>query len=205
MQQTAPRAPSNKSHTLHVHSCRTIRRIRANVRVSSSSTPGTSRTDRAQLLDLTQWALSQGIKYAKVRPEQLSGGRGMVATFPIAAGEALVSVPQQAALRVFPGDSPPAPLAAAVASQWPTLPWYLKLACKLACEAQQGSRSSLAAPVAALPRSVDLPATWPAEDLQQLQCQHMIDLVSPWPGDGSSSSDGLHRQQCSRAAGILLS
>ena len=47
-------------------------------------TPAVS--SRSQLLGLTQWAISKGIKYAKVRPVQQDDERGMYATFDISKG-----------------------------------------------------------------------------------------------------------------------
>lgn len=75
------------------------RHSRPKTSMAGSRTPG-----QTKLLDLTQWAIAKGIKYAKVRPQEFSGLRGMAATFDVNKGDALVSVPQQASLRVYAGE-----------------------------------------------------------------------------------------------------
>jgi hypothetical protein len=152
---------------------------------------------RTSLLDLVQWALGNSVKYSTIRPAELNGARGVVATFPVAAGrrpaaatrppapsappapalsrgppppragQALVSVPRSTALSTFPGE--PCPFAQQLPeASWQQLPWYGKLAAKLLAEAAQGGASRLSTFVQLLPPAVELPALWSREQLQQL-------------------------------------
>jgi hypothetical protein len=129
-----------------------------------------ARQQQAQLLALTQWALSAGAKFVPgLRPAPLAGGgRGMVTTNPISAGQALVSVP---AALVLGSDAPP-PAGGAPPGLWASLPWDARLAALLLAERAAGPAARLAPFVAALPPFGDaaLPACWPAGDVEQLQC-----------------------------------
>lgn len=189
--------------------------------------------NRTNLLDLVQWALTKGIKYSKIRPAELPGGRGLVATFPISsgkrlfladhpihqlhapesarqhlgnisidtaasgqytqaqasaythtsaptlfdpAGEALVSVPRTTAITTHPSEPCPFPQLLPDSS-WQQLPWYGRLAAKLLHEASLGPASQLGTFIELLPASVDLPALWSQEQLQQLQYPALQDKV----------------------------
>ncbi|GBF92150.1 hypothetical protein Rsub_04497 [Raphidocelis subcapitata] len=125
-------------------------------------------SQQSALLALTQWALAGGAKYVPgLRPAQLpGGGRGIVTTFPITPGAALVSVPPALALS---SAAPPPP--GTPAAVWGAAPWQARLAALLLAERAAGASSRLAPFVAALPGAGDvgLPATWPEEELPQLQ------------------------------------
>jgi hypothetical protein len=62
---------------------------------ASSSAPASplaqARSSSTTPLDLVQWALKRNVKYSTIRPkeEEATGSRGVFATFPISAGEAL--------------------------------------------------------------------------------------------------------------------
>ena len=92
-----------------------------------------------------------------------------------------MSVPPTAALRTHPGDTPPPllqpHLTSSGATAWSNLPWYVRLALRLCVEQKLGSSSEYAAAVAVLPDVVDLPVIWSEEEVLQLQCPHMIQMV----------------------------
>lgn len=95
-----------------------------------------SSSSQADLLSLTQWALGAGTRYTPgLRPEQTPRGRGMITTNPIAAGQALVSVPP--ALTISSGGAgvapppPPEGAKAIPAALWASCPWPVQLAVKL--------------------------------------------------------------------------
>lgn len=130
-------------------------------------------------MTIIPWVLKQGVAWAKVKPSDSSGsggGRGIVATADIAAGECLMSVPLAATLRVFPGCPPALSLPAEL---WQQLPWPAQLALTLLQEVSLGARSQWADYVALLPAHVDLPATaWSEANIDQLKCRYFIAEVS---------------------------
>ncbi|KAI8464603.1 MAG: hypothetical protein J3K34DRAFT_526039 [Monoraphidium minutum] len=130
-----------------------------------------------ELLALTQWALAAKVKFVPgLRPERLpSGGRGMVSTFPISAGAALVSVP--AALALTSAAPPPPALPPGL---WAELPWAGRLAALLLLEKAAGASSRSAPFVAALPATAaaaGLPAAWADGEAAQLQVPAVVEQV----------------------------
>jgi hypothetical protein len=112
------------------------------------------------------------------------GGRGVITTFPVAAGAALVSVPPRLALSS--AGAPPTALPPAGAAAWasPDCPWYARLAVRLLLERAAGAASPLAPFVAALPRdaaAVGLPAAWAPPEVTQLQVPSLIRQVRAGP------------------------
>ncbi len=57
------------------------------------------------------------------------------------------------------------------------LPWYAQLALKLCHERSLGAASRFADYVAALPRHVDLPATWTRDHVRRLQYPYLEQQV----------------------------
>lgn len=57
--------------------------------------------------------------------------------------------------------------------RWPQLPWYGKMASKMLMlpPAEYGPYLSV------LPKDIPLPATWDKEDIEQLQCDYIIEKV----------------------------
>jgi hypothetical protein len=105
------------------------------------------------------------------------GSRGVVTSFPVAAGAALVSVPARLALS---SGGPPPPGVPAAAWAAPGCPWYAQLAVKLLIERAAGPASPLAPFIAALPPSaaaVGLPAAWCADEVAQLQAPQITRQV----------------------------
>jgi hypothetical protein len=150
--------------------CRRCSARRAPAAPSAAAKPAAP-SQQGPLLDLTQWALGAGVKYApgiRPSPSAPSGGRGITTAFPLAAGAALVSVPSKLAL----SSAAPAP-AAVPAAVWERAGWPARLATLLLYERAAGADSGLAPFVASLPQTaeeVGLPAAWAPEELQQLQC-----------------------------------
>jgi hypothetical protein len=126
------------------------------------------------LLNLVQWSLKKGIRFSKVRPEKQADARGMYATYDIAPGEVLVSVPVAAAVRTQPGDKPPSP--GIPTELWQSLPWFVKLALKLENE-RATPASDAATYIQSLPAVVDLPLLWHSEEVQELHYPYLQSQV----------------------------
>lgn len=128
-----------------------------------------------QLNNFTRWSVGEKkISFAGVRPQIGSaGGNGLFATYPISAGTKLVQVPKRTTLTVNSDDEPlPKGSSAELQRVWSQLPWYGKMAGKLLLLPQPEFTPYLNV----LP-DVSLPATWSRDDLEQLQCDYMIEKV----------------------------
>ncbi len=98
-------------------------------------------------------------------------------------------MPESTALRVHLGDAPPQG-AGLAPGLWSGLDWRAKLAVRLLFEASRGAASPFAGYLRSLPAAVDVPATWPEADLQQLQYPYIIHQVKA--EDGSARRQKTH-------------
>jgi hypothetical protein len=114
----------------------------------------------------TQQALSNGVRFGGIRAVtgSSSEGAGLYASAPIQPGQTLLSCPQKLAISSDQGLPSGIPAEAVTK-------WWGRLAIALLSLPRNDWRLSVLPPV------VDLPATWPDEDVQQLQCPTIITQV----------------------------
>ncbi|CAN0178167.1 unnamed protein product, partial [Phaeothamnion confervicola] len=121
------------------------------------------------------WARSEGISFADLAQADFAGLRGLTASRPIAAGEALVTVPRHLLLSALLMAPPPPPTTTAVTSAnvadgsgasvggvsprpppvppaiWAAAPWWVRLALLLLWERARGAASLWAPYIEYLP------------------------------------------------------
>jgi hypothetical protein len=121
---------------------------------------------RETLALFTQQALSNGVKFGGIRAAtgSASDGAGLYASAPIQPGQTLLSCPQKLAISSEQALPPGIPSKAATK-------WWGRLAIALLSLSRNDWRLSV------LPTVVDLPATWPDEDVLQLQTPTIISQV----------------------------
>jgi hypothetical protein len=120
--------------------------------------------------DYLAWAAGAGIASPKVTQAYFGDLRGAKALQPVAAGEALITVPRAAALVVEPrGSRCPCPDFVAP-SYWKEAPWYAKMAVLVLAERARGRASLVWGYIEQLPESIDTPVRWEAGEVAELQC-----------------------------------
>eukprot|EP00798_Chlamydomonas_sp_ICE-L_P011788 gene11788-14910_t len=145
---------------------RVIRDPRAATVTTASALPQTSSANAKRssfdpvLGSFVQWAIKSGIEFNGLRPDNTpGGGRGLVSTFPISKNDTLIAIPKSKIIVLVPEEAPISPLISKAA--WEQLPWYGKLACKLASLATAGIEGGYSDYAAVLPsEAVDLPVLW---------------------------------------------
>jgi hypothetical protein len=127
-------------------------------------------TDAAQITEFTDWLARNGVKggdcLLKVGPSHLDGGRGLITTTAVKAGQAVLTVPQ--ALSISGESVLKGPLGKHLAAFEGCTGDTGLIALQLLWEHAQGSSSQIAPWLAVLPPvgSLQLPIFWEAEDLQ---------------------------------------
>eukprot|EP00878_Enallax_costatus_P019938 GHUV01021053.1.p1 GENE.GHUV01021053.1~~GHUV01021053.1.p1 ORF type:complete len:380 (+),score=103.11 GHUV01021053.1:21-1160(+) len=185
-------APSMPSCSLRT-TCRPRRAFQAVRAAAVMSKPRASAATGSapNVLSIIPFAITNGIQFAKIKPEVLSGldQRGLVATYDINSKECICSVPAKAAIRSHPGsktalDLPPI--------TWQQLPWFARIALLILDEVKQGSTSKFADYVRVLPQQIDVPVLWSAEELLQLHCKYFIKQVQQQQEEWAQLARQLH-------------
>lgn len=128
------------------------------------------------ILSIVPFAIANGIQFAKIKPVALpdTGDRGVIATYNINANECVCSVPARAAVRTYHGCKPALDIPTTL---WQQLPWFAQIALLILDEVRKGNDSKYADYLRVLPRSIDIPALWSPDHIQQLKCKYFMQQV----------------------------
>lgn len=149
--------------------------------VQPKSTPPQNETDSS----FAQWVQSADIRMPNLSlatftssSKRQSSMRGLTVTQPIKKNDSLITVPSKSALQATTtANEKPLEQFPLSTSEWRKLPWYARLALNVLSAYQQKDHP-LHTWATRLPSPIDIPHHWSESDLELLQSDRLISLIS---------------------------